>query len=364
MIIYLLCYLTISILLYNFEKQKHQKLVVFLCIMILSLLAGFRDVSIGTDVEIYANPVYLAASKVSNAKELLNYLFHSPLHTINEIESAYLFVAFIGTKVFKSLFGTLFLTSLIINTGVFVGLYRIKEHLSYNIAIMIYCFMFYQNSYNLMRQWIAMAIIIFGIKYIYDRNLLKYVITVLVAMMFHRSAFIGIILYLIALYIEKPRNFARQVVVVVSTILGVVFFQSIVAALTSSGILTMKYLKYAVGDSVSLFWQELAIRMPAIALCLVLYKPMKKYDEHHVFWFLMLFIEAAISQLHSVMDFATRIGSYFLVSRIIEMSMACKIGDMKNRATIKTLVMVYAILYWFVMYIYFGYGNTYPYVFM
>ena len=149
MIIYLTVYALIALLLFNYEKQKNQKLVIFICIMILSLLAGFRDVSIGTDVKIYANGVYLEASKVSNAKELLNYLFHSPLHTINEIESAYLFVAFIGAKVFKSLFGTLFLTSLIINTGVFVGLYRIKEHLSYNIAIMTYCFMFYQQTYNL-----------------------------------------------------------------------------------------------------------------------------------------------------------------------------------------------------------------------
>lgn len=156
MIIYISCYSLVGLLLYNFEKQKNQKLVIFICIMILSLLAGFRDVSIGTDVRIYANGVYLAASKVSSVKQLIDFLFHSSLHTGNEIESAYLFVSFIGSKVFKSLFGPLFLTSLIINAGVFMGLYRIKEHLSYNIAIMVYCFMFYQQTYNMMRngwQW-------------------------------------------------------------------------------------------------------------------------------------------------------------------------------------------------------------------
>ena len=66
MVIYILCYLSVGVLLYNFEKKKKQKLVIFICIMILSLLAGFRDVSIGTDVRIYANGVYLAASKVSS----------------------------------------------------------------------------------------------------------------------------------------------------------------------------------------------------------------------------------------------------------------------------------------------------------
>ena len=209
-----------------------------------------------------------------------------------------------------------------------------------------------------------MAIVIYGIKYIYDRNLLKYVIAVLVAMLFHQSAFIGISLYFIALYVEKPHNLSRQIVVIAVTFLGIVFYQPIVMKLTSSGILTEKFLKYAVGGQLSLFWQELVIRIPPVALSAVLYKPMKKYDEHHVFWFTILIMELAISQLHSIMDFATRIGAYFLVSQIIEMSMACKIGDMKNRAASKTLVMIYVVLYWFVMYIYFGYSDTYPYVFM
>ena len=364
MIIYISCYSLVGLLLYNFEKQKNQKLVIFICIMILSLLAGFRDVSIGTDVRIYANGVYLAASKVSSVKQLIDFLFHSSLHTGNEIESAYLFVSFIGSKVFKSLFGPLFLTSLIINAGVFMGLYRIKEHLSYNIAIMVYCFMFYQQTYNMMRQWMAMGVLIFGIRYIYDRKLIKYLITLLVAMLFHKSAFIGISLYLIALYMEKPRNWWRQASVVAGVVLGVVFFQPIVLALTSSGILTTKYLKYALGNSLSFFWKELAIRAPAIVLCAVLYKPMKKTDEHHAFWFIIMLIDAAISQLHSIMDFATRIGGYFWVSRMIEMSMACKIGYRIHRSLSKCLVMSYVILYWFVMYIYFGFGDTYPYVFM
>ena len=364
MIVYIICYLSVGILLYNFEKQKNQKFVVFICIMILSLLAGFRDVSIGTDVRIYANNVYSAASKVTNVNELRDFLFQSPLHTINEIESAYMFVVFIGAKLFKSLFGPLFLTSLIINTGVFVGLFRIREHLSYNIAIMVYCFMFYQQSYNMMRQWMAMAIIIYGIKYIYDRKLIKYIITVLVAMLFHRSAFIGISLYFLALYMEKPRNLLRQTVVITGTVLGVVFFQSIVAALTSSGMLTAKYLKYSLGGTVSLFWQELVIRIPPIALCTVLYKPMKKADIHHAFWFIIMLIEAAISQLHSIMDLATRIGAYFWVSQIIELSMACKVGIRNQKILVKSLVASYVILYWFVMYIYFGYSDTYPYVFM
>lgn len=343
MFIYLFCYLLVSILLYGFERQKHQWLVIFLCIMILSLLAGFRDVSVSTDVRIYAQSVYYAVSGVSNIAEL----FNLPVYTINGIEIGYLVLAFIGSKIFGSLFGLLFLTSLIINTGVFVGLYRIKERLSYNIAMIVYCFMFYQNTYNMMRQWMAMAIIIYGIKYIYDRNLFKYIVVILVATLFHRTAFIGILLYAIAAYVEKPHNLWRQTVVLTLAVIGVIFFQYFVTSVISE--IMPKYLHYADGDEVSLFWQELATRIPAIALCAVLYKPMKTHDEHHAFWFLMMLVEMIISQLHSIMDFAGRIGSYFNASRIIEMSIACKIGRRNQRILSKSLVVMYAVMYWFVM---------------
>lgn len=74
-----------------------------------------------------------------------------------------------------------------------------------------------------------------------------------------------------------------------------------------------------------------------------------------------MIIELIISQLHSVTDYATRIGTYFCIGHIYEMSLACKIGDQKHRMIAKSLVAAYIIMYWFVMYIYFGYGYTYPY---
>ncbi len=266
MVVYVVCYTLIGVLLFNVEKSKYSKIIIFICILLLSLLAGFRDVNVGTDVQTYANGTSIEADRVTNFKELFDFIFLSKAHLISGIESGYLFISFVGTKIFGGLFGTLFLTALIINACMISGLYRIRDRVPFNICVMIYCLMHYQNTYNAMRQWMAMAIIVFGIKYIYDRKLIRYVVVVAVAMLFHTSAFIGISLYFIARYLDCPQNKRRQFIVIIVAFIGVIFFREIVNALVFNGILTAKYLHYAAGDSVSFSWQEFVVRLPPVLL--------------------------------------------------------------------------------------------------
>lgn len=360
MVIYLVCFSATGLLLFNFEKSKHKKTLIWTVVILLSLLAGFRDVTIGTDTKGYAYHCYLAADRVRDFSQLVDYMFNSNLAK-DGIEPGYLLTVFIGTKLFRSFFGPLFLTSLVINAGVFWGLYRVRERLSFNVAAMVFCFMHYAVTYNIMRQWMAMAVVIFGIKYIYDRRPLKFLLCVLLAMCFHRSAFIAAALYLIFIFMEKPRPKFKWAIVACAAAVAVMYYQPAVKMLVSKGILTSRYLKYAVGEGPSIFWQELLVRLPAIALCSVLYVPMKRYDERHPYWFALMIVEAIISQLHSVMDYATRIGGYFSVATIIELSEACSVGGRKQRTMVKLLVAAYIVLYWYVMYIYFGYSDTYPY---
>lgn len=362
MVPYLICFLATGLLLFNFEKSKYKKTLIWIVVILLSLLAGFRDMNIGTDVRGYAYSCYLAAARVHNFSQLIDFMFKSLLAKAQEIEPGYLFVVFLGTKLFRGIFGPLFLTSLIINAGVLFGLYRIRDHLSFNIAAAIFCFMYYEQTYNLMRQWMAMAVIIFGIKYIYDRKPLKYLLCVLAAMCFHQSAFIAVALYIIFVFMEKSRLKFTGVLVVGASVIGIMIFQPLVKSLISSGILTDKFLHYAEGDGVPFFLPELLVRLPAIAICSVMYKPMKQRDSHHPYWFVLMIVEAVISQLHGIMDFAARISAYFYIAQIVELSTVCTVGDRKQRTLIKLLVIAYAVLYWYVMYIYFGYSDTYPYM--
>lgn len=361
MLIYLLCFMAIGLLLFNFEKSRYKIMLILIAVILLSLLAGFRDVTVGVDTSGYALSCYRAAEKVQGFRQLVDYMFNSSLAKVYEVEPGYLFIVFLGTKLFRGMFGPLFLTALIINAGVLFGLYRIRKNLSFNMAAMVYCFMYYVVTYNMMRQWMAMAVVIFGIRYIFDRKPFKYLLCILVAMCFHQSAFIALALYLIFIVMERVHLRFASAIVIGLAVIGVMAYQTIVNWLVANGMLTTKFLHYAEGESVSFFLPELLVRLPAIVICSVMYIPMKQKDSHHPYWFALMIVEAIIAQLHSVMDYATRIGAYFSVAQMVELSTVCTVGDRKQRTMVKMLVLAYAVLYWFVMYIYFGYNGAYPY---
>lgn len=63
------------------------------------------------------------------------------------------------------------------------------------VGIMIYVCMFYLISLNTMRQSLAIAIVFWGVRYILQRSLFKYVLTCVFASLFHSSAIVSILFY-------------------------------------------------------------------------------------------------------------------------------------------------------------------------
>lgn len=234
--------------------------------------------------------------------------------------------------------------------------------MSMSFAILAYCFMFYQETYNMMRQWIAMAIIVFGIVYIYEKKLFKYCLVVFAAALFHRTAVIGILLYIIAELIRKKSSFKWQIFTVLAAVFCVINVGSIVEYFIGSGWIDGRYMYYVTGNTLTFSFTETIVRIPPIALCAVLYLNLnRKYDFHKV-WFLFMIIDLIICQLHSVMDFSQRIGSYFTISRMFELGAAVKDGSQTQKLLVKILVMLYLLMFWYVYYVYFNFGNTYPYI--
>lgn len=73
-----------------------------------------------------------------------------------------------------------------------------KKSKNFYIAF-VYIFIYFLFSYSaepILRQFIAITLIIIGLKYIEERKILKYLIWVFLAFQFHKSAIIGILFYL------------------------------------------------------------------------------------------------------------------------------------------------------------------------
>lgn len=71
-------------------------------------------------------------------------------------------------------------------------------------SLIIYIALFYFDSLSTMRQAAAVAITFYAYKYIKSKQLVKYIIFCLIALLYHKSAIIAIPLYFI--YYSKPKN--------------------------------------------------------------------------------------------------------------------------------------------------------------
>jgi len=115
-------------------------------------------------------------------------------------------------------------TSLIITAIVFLA---IKQY-SVNIPISILMFViggFYFTSFNIIRQWITIAIFLYSLRFIEQKKIIKYMVCVLIAATFHLSALVYLPIYFIG---AVKINFKRFLLISALAILSVPLIKPII----------------------------------------------------------------------------------------------------------------------------------------
>lgn len=103
------------------------------------------------------------------------------------------------------------------------------------------CFYFY--AMNVVRQSIVIAIFIFSLKYIKEKKLGKYIITILLASLIHKIAFIFIPIYFIA---DLKIDLRKIILLVCTVIIGTTIINNIIVKIVSG----TKYENYITGKYV------------------------------------------------------------------------------------------------------------------
>ena len=170
------------------KENFNDKVFLILCCIELILMAGLRGYNIGADTEVYLKAIdYYGEMSVS---ELIGAGLVYPF----DFEIGY----FLLTKLCCLLgFGkTAFLFVVAIIT--YIPVFQLIKRHSSNAYISLLCYFafgFFTYSLGLFRQMIAVSIIICGLKYVVERKLIKYLAIIGLAMTFHITALVGILLY-------------------------------------------------------------------------------------------------------------------------------------------------------------------------
>jgi len=345
-----------------FDKNKKRLGIILslIAILIPSVLAGLRDTTVGTDVDYYLTYDLQVASAYSNFIQYYNFIGE---------ELFFALLVFLSNKIFNNINVLMFIIQFIMTSLVYIELYRQKDRFSMWLGMTIYFTFAYPRFLNLIRQGIAVSIVIFSMRYIENRKLSKFLITILVAILFHRTAIFALPLYyLYTLTTNKnSNNTAYLMMFYIILIVGVGIYDSILEKLVNIGLLPNKYDVYLNKYMKKIVDFDLFTAIYKgiwILWLIIVFKNIKEIDKNSKFYLNLLLLDLILWEMNYKIANAERLSYYY--GLIANMSIFPQIPktfkkDSRNQTIIYLMIMALCIFYWWWKFIYFHSGEIYPY---
>jgi len=170
--------MAMSVLLGYYASETNKKFYIVFIILLLSVLSGLRGESVGLDTVSY-NQMFDLLKK----GESLQYYV---------IEDTFRFIAQILLKIFHHNNWLFFLFALLSHGLIVFRFWDFRENSSFGIQIFCYYCGFYFFSLNVMRQFCAVAFVFFGTRFLPKGGYFKFLLFLLVGVLFHKSALLGL----------------------------------------------------------------------------------------------------------------------------------------------------------------------------
>lgn len=229
MLPYLIVFLISLFATHNASKYKTKSLSFYIhscfAIMPLLVITAYRDATIGTDTESY---IYLFEKCFSYKDDLWSYILLNP-----NFEIVFLCYNFIIAQEILSIEAYYIITYGIILGLIYISAFKLNRYISPTIFIFVYLFLFYSDSLNIMRQYIAVSFVVLAIAHLFTDNNTKYIFWTTIAFLFHSSALmslgIGVTYWTIKKYPVHKHKFLFLIICIAVLCIGlsISFFANI-----------------------------------------------------------------------------------------------------------------------------------------
>jgi hypothetical protein len=365
MLIYLFTFFISLCFFYLAEKTaKSKKLFLTFCflgILSTSMLAGFRNIEVGVDVKLYVTFAFDYA-KIRSLPMYLSLFSNSALFYTS---------IWIITKLFHSIVASLFFIEFFIEFFVLLSLLKsFKKESKYHIWIgmLVYYLVFYNYSLNLMRQLMALSVLLFALQYyLLENKALKYFFVTLIAILLHNTALIGFILffvYRLHSYIKRNgfrKRFILNCSIFFTVILLIVFIRNYIHFFGNLVSSLENFLSSTLSlDGTINAWFLFAL---IIIWGFILERIFKKRISEYSFYKFTQMLGLLIFTVNFLINNAYRISFYFLFPVIVYYPYVLEEDIVIERKGIllKTSSIVFLLFFWFVMFALWNANNTIPY---
>lgn len=208
----------------NNKSRLGALLLISVAVILLSMIASLRAVTVGTDVTGYIINNFSDAQNSSNFFNFYNSQIISTngmyLSKLSEVmEPLFALILFIGAKA-GSIGITFFIIEFLIVTPIYIFLYLNRKSGSMVIGITLFLFLFYNFSLSGMRQSIAMSLFLLATYFLLNGSPWKAIILLVFAYFFHTSiAIVSVILFLVYFIFNKKQNNKKQILIITTLLL-------------------------------------------------------------------------------------------------------------------------------------------------
>lgn len=180
------------------------------------------------------------------------------------------------------------------------------------IGALVFCIsIYYPASYNILKQGVAIAIILFAIRYVYENKLSKFIIAVLIASSLHGTAIIAIVMWLFWDHKnKKPISLNKSFVLISIAAVVILGYNGVLSYLSGRFNLFSEYTQYS--SQVEATNRDFYVNLLLLAVVLVFSGKLIKLDNRNQMLICFFIISIFTSYLGFYNPFVKRIGTYFL----------------------------------------------------
>ncbi len=173
----------------NLADRKNNRKYLLLVILIVSLVSGLRGITVGIDT-IYYDYAFIHKFPYSWQFEEVGFRAISNFLMNCFHDTRYIFLFF----------------SLVINSLIILRLWDFRKKCSFPFMLFLYSLTFYIDTMNIMRQFVAIAIIFYSTKLLDNKHYILFVCVVLATTLIHTSSLLALLMVLVYLWNSLTPN--------------------------------------------------------------------------------------------------------------------------------------------------------------
>lgn len=254
-----------------------------------------------------------------------------------------------------------FIVALIFFTMIRLSLIRNKDLLSPGYGMLVFMLSYYQMSFNLVRQTLAMSILLFSFEYIVKQKKLKWIICVIVAALFHLSALIFIPAFFINLVIIKDKYLAKSIIKIVLVFTLVILNIDYVMKIS----ILQNYRSYLLtANSINKDLGFFVRSLPFIFIGVYLYITggINVEDNRISLAYTLYIVSVALKfTVYIGGSYINRMALNYEIILVILVPMYLNKLRSRNNKFIEKMLLCYVVLHWWFVFVYSGSQETIPY---